>query len=93
MKKQAVLLISICVAFFCGIAVDAQGPLATIDSHRYKNLAAAQNYIALAYEKISKAQAEHGDSIRGHVAQAKALLMEADAELRMAADTPGNPKK
>jgi hypothetical protein len=92
-KNITVLILSISIAFYCGSAVNAQGPLTTIDAHRYSNLAAAQSYIARAYEKISKAQAEQGDKIRGHALQAKALLMEADDELRMAANAPGDHSK
>ena len=86
MKNKVAITLALCIAFLCGIAVKAQGPMLNIDPHSHKNLAAAQNYIVLAYERIDKAQAENGGRLGGHAAQAKALLTEADAELRMAAN-------
>lgn len=93
MKNNIAITLALCIAFLCGIAVDAQGPILNIDPHSHRNLAAAQNYIVLAYEKVNEAQAENGDRLRGHAAQAKALLNEADAELRMAANAANQSVK
>jgi len=93
MKNKLVLTFSLCIGFFCGVAINAQGPIVSIDPHRHKNLAVAQNYIALAYQEIANAESSHNEGSHGHAAQAKALLIEAAAELKMAAEAPGVPQK
>jgi hypothetical protein len=65
----------------------AQEPAQNIDPGRHGNLAAAQNMVRDAYDRISDAQrANHGE-LGGHAARAKELLMEANDEIKMAAIT------
>jgi hypothetical protein len=68
------------------LAQDAQGPVVNIDPHRHGNLATAQEYIVAAYQKIDQAQQANSSHLGGHAANAKNALLQADAELRAAAD-------
>jgi hypothetical protein len=67
-----------------GCAV-AQVPGVDIGS-RHGNLRNAQELIGQAYKLIGTAQADNQDQLGGHAQRAKDLLMEADAELRLAAN-------
>src|SRR6202020_1973589 len=68
------------------LAQEAQAPVVNIDPHRHGNLATAQEYIVAAYQKIDQAQQANSDHLGGHAANAKNALLQADAELRAAAD-------
>jgi hypothetical protein len=69
-----------------GLLVFAQEPVVDI-GRRHGNLQAAQEYITAAYQRIEQAQVDNRGHLGGHAARAKALLTEADEELRLAADT------
>jgi hypothetical protein len=78
------------------LAQDPSGPVVNIDPHRHGNLATAQEYIVAAYQKIDQAQQANDSHLGGHAANAKNALLQADAELRAAADfananQPGPP--
>lgn len=68
------------------LALEAQAPVVNIDPHRHGNLATAQEYIVAAYQKIDQAQQANSSHLGGHAAGAKTALLQADAELRAAAD-------
>lgn len=68
-----------------GVVV-AQAPGVDIDAHRHPNLADAQHHIQQAYEKIDEAQKENRDELGGHGEKAKQLLLQADEELKRAAE-------
>ena len=61
-------------------------PVVNIDRRRHGNLATAQAAIVQAYRRVDAAQRANRDQLGGHAQRAKELLMQADAELRRAAD-------
>lgn len=67
----------------------AQEPVQNIDPSRHGNLAAAQDLVRQAYDRLSVAQRENGNDLGGHAEKAKALLQQANAEIRLAADAAG----
>jgi hypothetical protein len=85
-KRSLFLKFATSTALFCGAVMFAQAPVVNIDAHKHPNLASAQNYIVQAYQMIDKAQGANRDELGGHGEKAKALLSQADAELRAAAN-------
>jgi hypothetical protein len=65
---------------------EPQAPVVNIDPTRHGNLAAAQGNIVDAYQRIDMAQQANKDHLGGHAQKAKDFLMQADSELRLAAD-------
>jgi hypothetical protein len=53
---------------------------------RHGNLRAAQENIVQAFQKISDAQLDNNDRLGGHAENAKKYLVNADSELRAAAN-------
>lgn len=74
------------VALIGGGALFAQRPFEGIDPHKHANLAEAQHHIQQAYEKTGEAQKEYKEELGGHAEKAKEHLMEADKELKLAAE-------
>jgi hypothetical protein len=70
----------------CGSVLFAQRPVTNIDFNKHSNLAAAQHYIQQAYDKAEEAQKANKDELGGHAEKAKQHLMEADQELKLAAE-------
>lgn len=68
------------------VAQDMSAPYVNIDHHRHGNLATAQEFIVQAYGRIADAQRANHGQLEGHAAHAKQLLIEANEELRLAAD-------
>ena len=62
-----------------------QAPVVNIGA-RHGNLRNAQIDIVQAYQKIESAQQANDGQLGGHAQRAKELLIQADAELRMAAN-------
>jgi hypothetical protein len=85
-KRRFVLRVVASTAFVCGGVMFAQAPVVNIDAHKHPNLAGAQSNIVQAYQLIDKAQGANRDELGGHAQKAKDLLMQADAELRAAAN-------
>ena len=67
-----------------GVAV-AQGPVVDIGG-KHPNLRDAQQHLVAAYGKIIDAEHDRNETLGGHGARAKQLIMEADEELRAAAN-------
>jgi hypothetical protein len=87
MKRKNLLLSSILAgALVCGGVVLAQAPGVDIDPARHSNLAEAQRHIQQAYQKIDEAQQANRDELGGHAAKAKDLLLQANRELKEAAE-------
>jgi hypothetical protein len=63
----------------------AQAPVVNIGA-AHGNLRAAQSYIVQAYQRIDAAQRDNQSQLGGHAQRAKELLVQADAELRAAAN-------
>jgi hypothetical protein len=102
MKNSRTFIASVvCTAVLCGGALIAhsqvveyvqqpnvvymQAPVVNI-GNRHGNLRSAQSDIVNAYQKINRAQADNQDQLGGHAQRAKELLIQADIELRQAAN-------
>ena len=89
MKKKDMLIgFVLGAAVSCGgvMVAQQQGPVVNIDPHRHGNLAAAQSFIVQAWQKINRAQSANEDQLGGHAQRAKDYLVQADQELRLAAN-------
>ena len=62
-----------------------QAPVVNIGRH-HGNLRAAQQNIVSAYQSVQNAQAANDGQLGGHAQRAKELLIQADYELRQAAN-------
>ncbi len=70
-----------------GFAAAAMGQAPTVNiGNKHGNLRAAQEYIVNAYGKIDTAQRDNHDQLGGHAQKAKDFLVQADQELREAAN-------
>lgn len=74
------------LALLAGGYLFAQQPERDISGRRHPNLAAAQDLIDRAYQRISDAQAANEWDMHGHAAKAKDLLDKASHELKEAAE-------
>jgi len=72
------------LAFAAALAC-AQVPEQDIDPARHGNLAAAQNLVRGAFDKVSDAQTANHGELGGHAARAKELMREANEEIKLAA--------
>ena len=84
MKKNLVTA-AVCAALALGGIMFAQAPVVNIGT-KHGNLRAAQSYIVQAYQKINQAQRDNQDQLGGHAQKAKDFLVQADEELRQAAN-------
>ena len=75
------------IATVAACAASAQMPMQNIDPQRHGNLAAAQNLVVQAFERLSDAQVANDYQLGGHVARAKDLLRQANEEIKYAAET------
>ena len=66
-------------------SASAQEPVQNIDPSRQGNLAAAQDLVRQAYDRLSLAQKDNNNQLGGHADKAKELLRQANAEIRLAA--------
>ncbi|TPE63087.1 hypothetical protein FJQ54_04370 [Sandaracinobacter neustonicus] len=85
MMKTAKITLALALLATAGGAF-AQEPVQNIDPSRHGNLAAAQDLVRQAYDRLSVAQRENGNNLGGHAEKAKALLQQANIEIRRAAD-------
>jgi len=84
MKK--LVLVVLMVIGFAGTAMAADPPVVNIKPGKHPQLAGAQKLVAEAYDKIEKSQKHYKSMLGGHAGKAKALLIQANLELKMAAD-------
>lgn len=61
-------------------------PVQNVDSSRHGNLAAAQALVRQAYDRVGIAQSDNDDKLGGHAMRAKDLLVQANDEIKLAAD-------
>ena len=83
MKKKLAATVS--VLAFCMI-IAAQEPVVDIDKTVHPNLAAAQQHIVEANRYIATAQKDNRYDMKDHSQKTRQLLMEADQELKAAAE-------
>lgn len=82
-SKLVVLAAAVAVA---ACAVSAQVPVQNVDPQRHGNLAAAQQLVVQAFQRLSDAQYANDNQLGGHVARAKDLLRQANNEIKLAAE-------
>ncbi len=80
-------LFSAGVLLVAGSVVAQQRPVENVNPRRHPNLAAAQRLVDQAFKKITAAQDANEFDLGGHAAKAKALLDQANVELKLAAET------
>jgi hypothetical protein len=64
----------------------AQRPPENVSPKKHPNLAAAQRLVEQAFTKITEGQRANEFDLAGHAAKAKALLDDANKELKLAAE-------
>ncbi len=93
MKRNKLFLsVLSCTALICGSALFAQRPATNIDPNKHPNLAEAQHFIQQAYDKAVEAQKANKDELGDHAEKAKQHLVEADQELKLAAEYANHRK-
>ena len=83
MKKTIAAVVSCLILAAFAYAAPARN----VSAGRHPNLAAAQRLAAQAYEKIEAAQRANEFDLGGHAQKAKALLEQANSEIKQAAET------
>jgi hypothetical protein len=91
-KKDMLLGTALGLILGCSGAVFAQAPVVNIGD-RHGNLRAAQQSIVSAWQKIDEAQQDNHYQLGGHAGRAKELLVQADEELRLAANTANSHER
>jgi hypothetical protein len=91
-KNKFVRTVVMCSVMAASSMMFAQGPAQNINPSRHANLASAQRSIAHAYQKIETAQQANRGRLGGHGERAKALLVQASQELKMAAEYANHRK-
>jgi hypothetical protein len=88
-KLSTILLCAVIGAAATGCAdvptYTAGEPVLNVSPYRHGNLAAAQELVRGAYDKLSDAQFANHAELGGHAARAKELLREAGDEIKLAA--------
>jgi hypothetical protein len=85
--KQSLLIDTIFIAVLCcsGVLL-AQAPVVDIDKKLHPNLALAQDHLVQATNYIAVAQRDEKYDMQGHAESARQLLMQANHELKLAAE-------
>ncbi len=65
----------------------------SVDARRNPNLAEAQRFINVAMGKLDAAQQANHDDMEGHAARAKDLLVQADHEIKLAAEVADHHRR
>jgi hypothetical protein len=85
-KKNLLINTILSAALFCSGVTLAQTPVQNIDKKAHPNLAAAQSLIVQADNWIAKAQQQNRENMKGHAEKARELLVQANQELKLAAE-------
>jgi hypothetical protein len=89
--KRTVVAIAACLSL-SGLAF-AQKPARNISASKHPNLAAAQQLVAQAFQKVNAAQNANEFDLGGHAKKAKELLEQVNNELKLAAETANKGHK
>jgi len=86
MTKRTLMFPAMLTAvLFCG-AILAQEPVQDINPKIHPNLAAAQKHVVEANAAIALAQKDNRYDMKGHAEKARQLLVEANKEIKLAAE-------
>jgi len=85
MRLESSRLLAATLVLATGSAFAQSEPVLDIDPARHGNLAAAQQLVRGAYDKLGEAQYANHDELGGHAARAKELLRQASEEIKAAA--------
>jgi hypothetical protein len=85
MTKKNLLISTILSAALFTVLTVAQDPVRDIDNVRHPNLAAAQSHVVEANKYVTLAQQDNQEDMQGHAEKARALLVQVNQELRLAA--------
>ena len=91
-KKDMLIGTALGLVLGCSGALVAQAPVVNIGD-RHGNLRAAQQYIVSAWQRIDEAQQDNNYNLGGHAGRAKDLLVQADEELRLAANVANSHER
>ncbi len=83
--KRSYLTLLATGLLFAAAGASAQEPAQNVNPARHGNLAAAQDMVREAYDRVSAAQAANDSHLGGHAARAKEYMREANDEIKMAA--------
>lgn len=86
MIKNRILTVVFGLSMFAGGLAIAQKPREDVSPVRHPNIAAAQDLIKHAWEKVVAAQKANEWDLAGHAQKAKEALDVADRELKLAAE-------
>jgi hypothetical protein len=84
-RKIGVATALLTAVLFCGVTL-AQEPVVNINKKDHPNLGEAQRLIAQASRYIDIAQGDKKVDMKGHAQKAKELLIQANLELKAAAE-------
>jgi len=84
-RKNLLINTFLSAALFCSGVTLAQDPVQDIDPNRHPQLAAAQRDVVQANTHISDAQKFDKYDMQGHAEKARALLVQVNQELKLAA--------
>ena len=92
--KRAILTGMVSGLLLVGSAASTSGtPAKNVSASRHPNLAAAQKLSSQAYKKLVAAQMSNEWDLGGHAEKAKALLEQANAEIKLAAEAANQSGK
>jgi len=92
--KRAILTGMVSGLLLVGSAASTSGtPVRNVSAHHHPNLAAAQKLSSQAYKKLIAAQVANEWDLGGHAEKAKALLEQANDEIKLAAEAADQNKK
>jgi hypothetical protein len=81
------IIVSLGFSLLVAATALAQHPAENVSAKKHPNIAAAQRFVDQAFNKITAAQQANEFDMAGHAAKAKQLLDQANAELKLAAET------
>lgn len=84
--KLSVGSAALALAILAGGTLAAQTPANNVSASAHPNLAAAQRLVTQAFQKLTAAQRANHMDMKGHAAKAKQLLIQANQEIKLAAE-------
>lgn len=85
--KKIISMVVLGLLLLVGTAAFATRPARNVSAVKHPNIAAAQKHVQKAYDLTVAAQKANEFDLGGHAQKAKDLLEQANAELKLAAET------